>query len=115
SKRVRESRKFILDLLLSNHTINCFSCGSNGSCKLQEYSLEYGLERTSFIGKRIKGGQTDTSNPLFDFNPELCIMCRRCTRVCEKLQGRDVISIENRGFDTKMSPSYSLPWSESTC
>lgn len=116
SDRVVESRKFILDLLLSNHTLNCFSCGKNGVCKLQEYSLEYGLERTSFMrGKRMKGGQKDTTNPLFNYDPELCIMCRRCTRVCDKLQGRDTISIKNRGFDTKMSISYDLPWNESIC
>jgi formate dehydrogenase alpha subunit len=116
SEKVIESRRFILDLLLSNHVFNCFKCGSNGSCKLQDYSLEYGLEKSSYIrGKKVKLGQNDTSNPLFNFNPELCIMCRRCTRVCEKLQGRDVISITGRGFDTQMSPSYALPWSESNC
>ncbi|MBP9477304.1 MAG: formate dehydrogenase subunit alpha [Sebaldella sp.] len=116
SDRVMESRKFILDLLLSNHTLNCFSCGKNGSCELQKHSLEYGIEKTSYMrGKRIKGNQKDTSNPFFEFNPELCIMCRRCTRVCEKLQGRNVISIENRSFDTKISPSYGLPWKESNC
>ncbi|HIT88968.1 MAG TPA: formate dehydrogenase subunit alpha [Candidatus Merdenecus merdavium] len=116
SERVVESRKFILDLLLSNHVFNCFKCGSNGNCKLQDYSLEYGLEKSSYIrGKKVKLGQNDTSNSLFEFNPELCIMCRRCARVCENLQGRDVISISGRGFDTQMSPAYGLPWSESNC
>ena len=42
SERVVEARKFVLDLLLSNHVFNCFSCARNGSCKLQDYSLEYG-------------------------------------------------------------------------
>lgn len=116
SKRVRESRRFILDLLLSNHVLQCFSCPSNGNCKLQDYSLEYGLERTSFTtGKRISEGQKDTSNPLFDYTPELCIMCRRCTRVCSELQGRDVISVSGRGFATKMTTANGLAWENSTC
>jgi formate dehydrogenase alpha subunit len=116
SERVIESRRFILDLLLSNHTLSCFSCGKNGVCKLQEYSLEYGMEKTSFTrGKRMQSREKDTSNSLFNYDPELCIMCRRCARVCEQLQGRDVISISNRGFDTKISPGYDQPWKESIC
>lgn len=115
SNRVRESRRFVLDLLCSNHTFTCFTCASNGSCKLQDYCLEYGVDKSSFpYGKQVRP-KADDSNPFFTFYPEKCIMCRRCTRVCEKLQGRDVISITGRGFDTKMSPSYELPWSESSC
>jgi len=116
SERVVESRRFILDLLLSNHVINCFSCAKNGVCKLQEHSLEYGLENTSFTrGKRTHMNEKDVSNHLFEYNPELCVLCRRCTRVCEQRQGRDVISMTGRGLDTKMSPAYQLPWDESIC
>ena len=116
SDRVVESRKFILDLLLSNHVLTCFSCAKNGVCKLQEYSLEYGLENTSFMrGKRVHLNEKDSSNPLFEYNPELCIMCRRCTRICEHLQARDVISMTGRSFDTKMTPAYELPWIQSKC
>jgi len=116
SDRVVESRRFILDLLLSNHVLSCFDCASNGGCRLQDYCLEYGVEKTSFpYGKRVGTNETDSSNPFFSFHPEKCIMCRRCTRVCQQLQGRDVISVSNRGFDTRMSPSYQLPWRESIC
>jgi predicted molibdopterin-dependent oxidoreductase YjgC len=116
SERVVESRRFILDLLLSNHVLSCFDCASNGECRLQDYCLEYGVEKTSFTyGKRVGTNETDSSNPFFSFHPEKCIMCRRCTRVCQQLQGRDVISVSNRGFDTRMSPSYQLPWRESIC
>lgn len=116
SSRVIAARQFVLDLLASNHVFDCFKCGSNGDCRLQDYCLEYGIEKASFpLGKQVRIGQEDTSNSLFNFYPEKCIMCRRCTRVCEKLQGRDVISVTGRGFDTQMSPSYNLPWSESIC
>ena len=116
SERVVESRRFILDLLLSNHVLSCFSCAANGDCRLQDYCLEYGVEKTSFtFGKRVGMNEVDSSNPFFSFHPEKCIMCRRCTRVCQQLQGRDVISVSNRGFDARMSPSYQLPWRESIC
>lgn len=116
SPRVVESRRFVLDLLLSNHTLNCFSCARNGSCRLQEYSLEYGLEKSSFpIGKHAPFGAEDETNPFFTFHPDKCIMCRRCARVCQKLQGRDVLSITGRGFDTAITTSYFLPKTDPTC
>ncbi len=114
SEKVKEARHFILDLLMSNHKEHCFSCTQNGNCKLQDYCLEYGVEYTSFSGKRVLPGK-DTSSPFFEYNPELCIMCRRCARVCEHLQCRDVISVKDRGFDTKISTIYDLPWSETAC
>jgi len=114
SQKVIDSRKFVLDLLLSNHKTDCFKCAKNGGCKLQEYCFEYGIAETSFKGACIDR-KPDTSNPFFEFNPQLCIMCRKCTRVCQHLQGRDTISINGRGFETRMSPSYELPWRESNC
>ena len=77
SDKVKEARHFILDLLMSNHNEHCFSCSQNGACKLQEYCMEYGIEQTSFSGKRVLPGK-DSSNPFFTYDPELCIMCRRC-------------------------------------
>lgn len=116
SQKVNDSRRFILDLLLSNHKLECFSCGKNGDCRLQDYCLEYGLDETSFKeGKRMPCHQEDTTNPFFNYDPEKCILCRRCSRVCQLRQGRDVISISKRGFDTKMTPSYGASFDESLC
>lgn len=115
SEKVRSARRFILDLLLSNHKLDCFACSANGDCRLQEYCIEYGLEATSFIGRRQLPDQQDTSNPFFDYDPEKCIMCRRCARICQMRQGRDVISTAHRGFDTKMLPCGGADWSESMC
>ncbi|WP_430607589.1 formate dehydrogenase, alpha subunit [Enterococcus sp. AZ170] len=116
SPRVNDSRRFVLDLLLSNHKLDCFSCGKNGECKLQDYCLDYGIDETSFTnGKRMSCHQEDTSNPFFDYDPEKCIMCRRCSKVCQLRQGRDVISIAKRGFDTKMTPSYGAAFDQSLC
>lgn len=115
SEKVRNARRFILDLLLSNHQLDCFTCSANGDCRLQDYCLEYGVGATSFTGKRQLPNQKDISNPFFDYDPEKCIMCRRCARVCQMRQGRDVIRTANRGFDTKMLPCGGGNWSESLC
>ncbi|EGO5109565.1 formate dehydrogenase subunit alpha [Enterococcus faecalis] len=116
SEKVVDSRRFILDLLLSNHKLDCFSCGKNGDCQLQQYALDYGIDATSFTeGKRMPCHQEDTSNPFFSYDPEKCIMCRRCARVCQLRQGRDVLSIANRGFETKMMPSYGQAFDQSIC
>ncbi|HDP1312483.1 TPA: formate dehydrogenase subunit alpha [Enterococcus faecalis] len=116
SEKVTDSRRFILDLLLSNHKLECFSCGKNGDCQLQQYALDYGIDATSFTeGKRMPCHQEDTSNPFFSYDPEKCIMCRRCARVCQLRQGRDVLSIANRGFETKMMPSYGQAFDQSIC
>ncbi|WP_156405619.1 formate dehydrogenase subunit alpha [Agrilactobacillus composti] len=115
NKKVRDSRRFVLDLLLSNHKLDCFKCPSNGDCKLQDYALEYGMMDTTFTGKRQAADQIDSSNPFFDYDPEKCIMCRRCERVCAQRQGQDVIAASQRGFDTKMSPSYGEAWDQSIC
>lgn len=116
SEKVADSRRFVLDLLLSNHKLECFSCGKNGDCQLQQYALDYGIDATSFTeGKRMPCHQEDTSNPFFSYDPEKCIMCRRCARVCQLRQGRDVLSIANRGFETKMMPSYGQAFDQSIC
>lgn len=116
SEKVVDSRRFILDLLLSNHKLECFSCGKNGDCQLQQYALDYGIDATSFTeGKRMPCHQEDTSNPFFSYDPEKCIMCRRCARVCQLRRGRDVLSIANRGFETKMMPSYGQAFDQSIC
>ncbi|EJY7245095.1 formate dehydrogenase subunit alpha [Enterococcus faecalis] len=116
SEKVADSRRFILDLLLSNHKLDCFSCGKNGDCQLQQYALDYGIDATSFTeGKRMPCHQEDTNNPFFSYDPEKCIMCRRCARVCQLRQGRDVLSIANRGFETKMMPNYGQAFDQSIC
>jgi len=116
SERVVEARRFVLDLLMSNHHFDCFSCGRNGSCRLQEYALEYGLEKTSYPeDRKVVSACVDTSNPFYEFDPEKCIMCRKCTRVCEKMQGRDTLSIAGRGFDTHIATCYDIARTDPTC
>ena len=115
SEKVVNARKFILDMLLSNHKQECFSCAQNGDCKLQEYCFEYGVEISNFDSGKIVNEEKDFTSPFFDYNPNLCIMCRRCERTCESLQGRNVLSIAKRGFNTKISTPYEIKWEDSIC
>lgn len=104
SERVIEARRGALDLLLSNHPNECFACPGNGDCEFQTLCREYGVEKTSYPGKMEKK-PIDDSNPYFTYDPNLCILCHRCVNTCAHLVGRSAIGLENRGFDTMVSPA----------
>jgi len=110
-----ESRRFILDLLCSNHEFDCFRCAANSDCRLQDYSMQYRIDRTDFPDGRFIGHKVDSSNPFLTFHADRCIMCRRCVRACGELQGRNVIALTQRGFDTRMSTSWEMPWELTNC
>ncbi|SDB24655.1 formate dehydrogenase subunit alpha [Eubacterium oxidoreducens] len=112
--KVREARKTVLDLLLSNHKTNCFKCSFNGECKLQEYCMEYGVERSEFEGEKIDY-PIDESNPFLRFDPNLCILCHRCVNTCEKIVGRGAIGTAERGFVAHISTPFGVDWADSTC
>ena len=110
-----ESRRFILDLLCSNHEFDCFRCAANSDCRLQDYAMQYRIDRTDFPDGRFIGHKVDSSNPFLTFHADRCIMCRRCVRACGELQGRNVIALTQRGFDTQMSTSWEMPWELTNC
>lgn len=114
TEKIREARRSVLDLLLSNHKTNCFKCRMNGACKLQDYCLEYGVEETSFAGERIDY-PIDDSNEFFTYDPNLCILCHRCVNTCQKIVGRGAIDTSERGFVSKISTPFGENWSDSNC
>lgn len=114
SELVIDSRRFVLDMIMSTHEKRCLTCRQNSQCKLQELCMEYGVEDTVYPGETPRF-ELDTSNPFFDFDPNACIMCRKCERVCTQLQGRNVISINGRGIGTHMSMVYDKKWADSLC
>ena len=114
SEKVIASRRGVLDLLLSNHKTDCFSCEGNGSCKLQDYCFEYGVEKTSYEGEMTEF-PIDDSNPFFTFNPNLCILCHRCVNTCNKIVGRGAIDTVERGFNSRISTPFGVPLRESSC
>ncbi len=114
SERVVEARKFVLNLLLSNHPLKCFSCGQNGQCKLQQYCIDYGIEESSIEGE-MKNYEIDDSNPFFTYNPNLCILCHRCVNTCQKITCRGAIGTTLRGFDSVVSPAFGQKFTDSNC
>ncbi len=114
SESVVEARRSILDLMLSNHHTDCFSCGKNGECKLQQYCFDYGIEKTSYEGEMVEDLVDDT-NEFFTYNPNLCILCHRCVNTCQKIVGRGSIDTTERGFRSIISPAFGMDWRESNC
>ena len=114
SDEVIECRRGILDLLLSDHRADCFSCEANGDCKLQEYCFEYGVEITSFEGERNEDCVDDT-NKFFTYDQSKCILCHRCVNTCHEIVGRGAIDTLNRGFKSVIGAHYDYNWDMSTC
>ena len=105
SEKVIAARRSVLDLMLSTHKADCFSCGKNGDCQLQNLCYEYGVEKTSFEGVRNEYA-IDDSNEFFTYNPQQCILCQRCVNVCQKLHGEAAIGITGRGFKAKIATPF---------
>lgn len=116
TEQVRESRRFVLDMLLSTHNKDCFSCAKIGVCKLQQYCFEYGVEESTFSGGILpERPEKDDTNPFFTYDPTKCILCRRCQRTCDKIQGRSIISIAERGFNSTITTSFEHPLETTAC
>lgn len=113
TEKVREARRFVLELILSNHPGDCMSCDKNGACELQKYAYELGIEKTGFSMKD-PGYEIDRSNPFIERNYNLCILCGRCVGIC-KAQGADVIDFVKRGMVTKVATPMDRPLQESGC
>lgn len=105
SEKVIAARRSVLDLMLSTHNADCFSCAKNGECQLQNLCYEYGVEKTSFPGVK-NDYPIDDSNEFFTYNPQQCILCQRCVNVCQKLHGEAAIGIAGRGFKAKISTPF---------
>jgi len=98
-------RRNVMELYISDHPLDCLTCPTNGDCELQDTAGEVGLRavRYGFDGENHLKADKDTSNPYFTFDPAKCIVCSRCVRACEEVQGTFALTIEGRGFDSKVS------------
>jgi len=110
-------RKGIAELYISDHPLDCLTCAANGDCELQDTVGAVGLRevRYGFEGENHLGAEKDTSNPYFTFDPSKCIVCSRCVRACEETQGTFALTIDGRGFESKVSPGQTQPFMESEC
>jgi NADH-quinone oxidoreductase subunit G/NADP-reducing hydrogenase subunit HndD len=114
SSRVINARRTIIQLLLASHPFDCLTCSKNGSCELQSLAAEYGIDRVPFEGK-TRHHYTDFSSPSIIREPDKCILCGRCVRICEEIQGVAAIDFTRRGFDTMVLPPFEMDLSETTC
>lgn len=117
TERLRQLRKLNLELILSDHPQDCLTCERNGSCALQRYAYEFGIAENRFSGpdhdRRKLPVRKD--NPFIRYEPEKCILCGRCVRVCEEVQGRGVLDYAFRGFLTQVTTAFSDPLTKTNC
>ncbi len=117
SEKLTQLRRGVLDLYISDHPLECEGCPADTHCELQNMAAEVGITETSYGPNREmhRPCPQDVSNPYFAFNPELCIVCSRCVRACDEVQGTFALTIQSRGFDSKVSASQDEPFMQSEC
>jgi formate dehydrogenase major subunit len=106
---LQKLRKGVMELYISDHPLDCLTCSANNDCELQDQAAAVGLRdvRYGYSGHNHLGLATDSSNPYFDFDPSKCIACSRCVRACDEVQGTLALTIDGRGFATKVSAGQS--------
>ncbi|MDR2899140.1 MAG: (2Fe-2S)-binding protein, partial [Clostridiales bacterium] len=115
TEELRKSRKMTLELILSNHRMDCLSCQRSLSCELQALALEYGVDQYKFKPKDEMTPDLDTSAPHLVRDNSKCILCRRCVAVCKQNQYVSVIGANNRGFETHIGSPFDLPLDSTSC
>ena len=114
--KLKQLRRGVMELYISDHPLDCLTCSANGDCELQDMAGAVGLRdvryeavQTHFKAKDNSGHinpsyiPRDDSNPYFSYDPQKCIVCSRCVRACEEVQGTFALTIEGRGFDSRVS------------
>ena len=104
--KLAKLRRGVMELYISDHPLTCLTCSANGDCELQDMAGAVGLRdvRYGYQGENHLDAPTDASNPYFAFESSKCIVCYRCVRACEEVQGTFALTIEGRGFASKVSP-----------
>ena len=115
--RLAKLRKGVMELYISDHPLDCLTCSANGDCELQDMAGAVGLRDVRYDPKGANhlDAVADTSNPYFTYDPKKCIVCSRCVRACQEVQGTFALTIEGRGFGSRVSPGQSQPFMGSEC
>jgi NADH dehydrogenase/NADH:ubiquinone oxidoreductase subunit G len=113
TEKIQDVRKFVIDLLLSMHPLDCMTCTKAGACNLQRYAYEFELKESSFLRKKA-GYPVDSANPFIKRDPDYCVLCGRCVRVCKE-QGTNVLDFMGRGVESKVVTANDKPLQESEC
>jgi len=126
--RLKDIRKGVMELYISDHPLDCLTCAANGDCELQDMAgavglrdVRYGYEGDNHVRAKNDGVANfkwmakDESNPYFTYDPSKCIVCSRCVRACEEVQGTFALTIEGRGFGSRVSPGAHELFLDSEC
>ncbi|RWO77239.1 MAG: formate dehydrogenase subunit alpha [Mesorhizobium sp.] len=126
--RLKDIRRGVMELYISDHPLDCLTCAANGDCELQTQAgvvglrdVRYGYEGDNHVFKKNDGAENfkwmakDESNPYFTYDPSKCIVCSRCVRACEEVQGTFALTIEGRGFESRVSPGMHQLFIDSEC
>ncbi len=114
TKEVRQARRDIVELLVDNHPEDCHTCERDGNCELQRLVYSMGIRHRHFVGER-KHYEKDLSGASVIRDPDKCILCGRCVRMCSEIQGVHCLSQAHRGFNTVVMPAYNMPFAETVC
>src|SRR3954469_24602571 len=119
-EKLGKLRRGVMELYISDHPLDCLTCSANGDCELQDMAGVTGLREVRYgsgvdAGANHMDAPTDSSNPYFDFEASKCIACSRCVRACDEVQGTIALTIEGRGFDSKVAAGAGVPFFESDC
>ena len=117
SERLKKLRRGVMELYISDHPLDCLTCAANGDCELQDMAGAVGLRdvRYGYAGANHLADKKDESNPYFTYDPAKCIVCSRCVRACEEVQGTFALTIGARGFESRVTASSAEPFLESEC
>src|SRR5882762_6836560 len=110
-------RRGVMELYISDHPLDCLTCAANGDCELQDMAGAVGLRevRYGYAGENHLDAAKDESNPYFTFDPSKCIVCSRCVRACEEVQGTFALTIGGRGFGSHVSAGQDEDFLSSEC
>jgi iron-only hydrogenase group A len=114
SRNVREARKFVVELLISEHCGECKTCVRNEDCELQQLATEMGIMEIAFPGETLKTFIDDSTAALVRDSGK-CIKCRRCMTVCNEIQGVGSLFAQGRGFESKIGPAFDQHLDGVTC
>jgi formate dehydrogenase major subunit len=115
--KLKRLRRGVMELYISDHPLDCLTCSANGDCELQDMAGAVGLRevRYGYNGTKHPNPGKDESNPYFTYDPSKCIVCSRCVRACEEVQGTFALTIAGRGFKSVVSPGMEEAFLGSEC
>ena len=117
TERLKKLRRGVMELYISDHPLDCLTCAANGDCELQDMAGAVGLRdvRYGYAGANHLADQKDQTNPYFAYDPAKCIVCSRCVRACDEVQGTLALTVAARGFDSRVRTSANEAFFESEC